>query len=705
MRPPVRIAQAAPMVLLHRIARRSVLALATLVVIASYAGNATPARAATLNWSPRTVIDNHPPFANSDPLSGISCPTAGLCVGVDTAGRATVSTDPTGAQQSLCTLCSWSSVDVDTTHSLLAVACPTASLCVAVDDAGNVATSTNPGDVHAQWTTTNVDGTTALNAVSCPSASMCAAVDDSGNVVVSGNPTGGAAAWSVAAVDGGGEFRGVSCPTPTFCAAVDTSGQVVTSTNPLGGAGGWAAPVSVDTSDALTAVACPATNLCVAVDLSGNVIAATDPTGGAGQWTLSGVDPSPLLAVSCPTTAACVATDVSGDDVTSTNPAGGSAAWSAPTDIEATTGVSAYAVSCPSTALCFAVSAAGDVSWSTDPLDASPTWRGPYNIAGTHVITGTSCPTLWLCVASSDSGNEVTSIGTPISPAALSGGWGAPTGSFGGGLNAIACSASTKLCLGVGGDTIGSSDAGGASTAHWFDFGQGSGWGQLQGVSCPSDHFCVAVDDQGQAMTLLDQSATGSQFPLITDGPPSQVDGDNIIHAVSCPSLTLCVAVDDGGHALISTNPNQNQWRVTSVNGGSALNGVSCPSTTLCVAAGDDGRLVALENPATNLTAIGGTYDSGHVLSAISCTPDLCVAVDDGGRTISSTNFGAALPAWTLSTADPGHALRSIACVAAGMCVAGDADGAVVGGALPPPSVTTSAPRTVTSNSADLTGT
>ena len=44
------------MVLLHRIARRSVLALATLVVIASYAGNATPARAATLNWSPRTVM-------------------------------------------------------------------------------------------------------------------------------------------------------------------------------------------------------------------------------------------------------------------------------------------------------------------------------------------------------------------------------------------------------------------------------------------------------------------------------------------------------------------------------------------------------------------------------------------------------------------------------------------------------------------------
>ena len=170
-------------------------------------------------------------------------------------------------------------------------------------------------------------------------------------------------------------------------------------------------------------------------------------------------------------------------------------------------------------------------------------------------------------------------------------------------------------------------------------------------------------------------------------------------------SLSLCVAVDDAGNALVSTAPSQNQWQTTSVNQGSPLYGVSCPSTALCVAAGDNGRVVALPEPATNLALNAGTYDSGHALLAISCTSSLCVAVDDAGHAISSTNFGAALPAWTLSTADSGHALASISCAPAGMCVAGDDDGAAVAGAVPAPVVGTSAPRSVSSTAADLTGT
>ena len=195
------------MLSLQRIARHSVLSLATLVLVASVAVLATPAHAATLNWSSRTVIDHHPPFPTTHPLAGISCPSAGLCVAVDTGGSAAVSSDPTGAHQNGCTLCSWTSVDIDSAHSLVGVTCPSVSLCVAIDDAGDVLTSTDPGGSHAQWTVTNVDGTTPLNSISCVGVTLCVAVDDAGAVVSSGNPTGGPAAWNVAVVDAGVALR------------------------------------------------------------------------------------------------------------------------------------------------------------------------------------------------------------------------------------------------------------------------------------------------------------------------------------------------------------------------------------------------------------------------------------------------------------------------------------------------------------------
>jgi hypothetical protein len=65
---------------------------------------------------------------------------------------------------------------------LSGVSCPSAALCVAVDGAGNVLTATSPTGGSAAWTITNVDGPTALASVSCPSVSLCVAVDSVGRV-------------------------------------------------------------------------------------------------------------------------------------------------------------------------------------------------------------------------------------------------------------------------------------------------------------------------------------------------------------------------------------------------------------------------------------------------------------------------------------------------------------------------------------------
>lgn len=67
---------------------------------------------------------------------------------------------------------------------LTGVSCASASLCVAVDDAGNALVSTNPtGDARA-WSATAVDPGQPLTALSCAPAPLCVAVDGAGDAVV-----------------------------------------------------------------------------------------------------------------------------------------------------------------------------------------------------------------------------------------------------------------------------------------------------------------------------------------------------------------------------------------------------------------------------------------------------------------------------------------------------------------------------------------
>ncbi len=80
---------------------------------------------------------------------------------------------------------------VDGSNGLLGVSCPSSGLCVGVDNFGNVVTSSNPTGGAGAWAVTNVVGANFMTGVSCPSSSLCVAVDGGGNVVTSSNPTGG----------------------------------------------------------------------------------------------------------------------------------------------------------------------------------------------------------------------------------------------------------------------------------------------------------------------------------------------------------------------------------------------------------------------------------------------------------------------------------------------------------------------------------
>jgi hypothetical protein len=297
-------------------------------------------------------------------------------------------------------------------------------------------------DSPLMWSVPSQVAPTALNAVSCPTVALCVAVDNSGNVATTADPT-GTGAWAIANVDTHG-LTAVSCPTVTFCAAVDNAGSVVTSTNPTGGSGAWAL-ANVAGSAFLQGLSCPTAAVCVASDHSGDVVTSTNPTGGAGAWTIAHV-PFFANAMSCPTAGLCVGVGFFGTVVTSTNPTGGAGAWTA-----------------------------------VDADDA-------------NILDGVACATATLCVATDLSGNALTSA----NPTGGAGAWTPAHIGANVGLGAVACP-TPAMCMTLiaNGVLTSTNPTGGTST--WTFSTADTQPNNLTGVSCPTDRFCVVVDDQGKA--------------------------------------------------------------------------------------------------------------------------------------------------------------------------------------------------------------
>jgi hypothetical protein len=338
-------------------------------IVAMLGVAAGTARASGLTWAAPVLVDGQPLQA----LSGVSCVSRSLCVAVDAGGNVLRSTDPGGAG-------AWSATAVDTGEfycgyhgtpgqcplSLSGVSCPSASLCVAVDNAGNGVISTDPTAATPTWSApTVIDTPNDLYGegqnlrVSCASTSLCVAVDDQGSAVITTNPTATKPTWSAPAnIDANGSavtdgLTDVSCPWTSLCVAVDALGNAVITTNPTAAKPTWRT-TNVD-ANGLTGVSCPSTSLCVALDSQGNAVIATNPTAAKPAWRKTHGINGPI---SCPSTSLCVAVDAHGNAVTTTNPTAAKPTWSTPTSVDAN-GVAG--VSCPSTSSCVAVDDAGNV--------------------------------------------------------------------------------------------------------------------------------------------------------------------------------------------------------------------------------------------------------------------------------------------------------------------------------------------------------
>lgn len=352
-----------------------VVALAAIVAAISFPSDTLAA--APLSWSAPATIDS------GQTLNAIACPTRGLCVVVDGAGRILASSAPTTVASS------WKLVASDSQHALNSVSCASAAFCAAVDNAGQVLVSVNPG-TFGSWTPHPIDGASSLTSVSCPSQSLCVAGDQLGNVLTSTDPVSGSHPWTATAVDAGTELASVSCASAQMCLAVDAAGSALASAEPTGGASAWHKR-EVD-SHALLDVSCDLAAVCVALDGSGNALASADPTSLTPTWSSTAIDPAASGAglpasVSCVASRLCVAVDGSETARASDDPANPTPVWS-----ESHASRALDRVSCTSEGFCAAVSSGGQVLTATLPAPLATT-GAPIEVAqSTATLGGTVNP-------------------------------------------------------------------------------------------------------------------------------------------------------------------------------------------------------------------------------------------------------------------------------------------------------------------------
>lgn len=257
-------------------------------------------------------------------------------------------------------------------------------------------------------------------------------------------------------------------------------------------------------------------------------------------------------------------------------------------------------------------------------------------------------------------------------------------------LYSLSCSPQTSYCAGlsVARDYVAQSKSGGSSwTETPIDTATTDTDGNIFGlisISCPVAGSCVAIDEQGNAISTTNSFAAWSVKRF--DPPKLNSYGVALdLMAVSCASLKLCVAVDASGHSLYSTDFGRS-WRSVLIDHNrvdAVLTSVSCISRSVCVAVDQDSDL------SSSASHIYRTQDGGHSwrvvdtdrqgLVSVSCaTVEFCAAADESGRILMTSDAGTR---WTSSVPDlppyPNYGVETqVSCVTPHFCVVTDAGSA-----------------------------
>ncbi len=341
------------------------------------AGLASPARAA-LYWSaPKAIAPA--------PLTGLSCPSASLCVGVDCAGDVVTSTDPTGGASA------WSTARIAEaapfTFALQDVSCsPDARVCVAVGSAGMYVSSDPTGGTSA-WR--RVAGSQQASTIACASDHLCVA-GEANRVLSSTSPLAASEAWSEAFPAGLENTQRVACPSSSLCAVLGQGATIFTSGDPSGGAGVWRS-VKLASSEGLVDLSCPTTSFCAAI---GNeaVLTTTDPTGDASAWhaaAVPAIDSHFADRLACASPTLCAAVGGNGLAASSSDPAAGAAGWESVTEADGNNWI--RAVSCPTESLCLAADEAVLIGVAAHLLTVATAGAGQGAVSSSPLVCPFGC--------------------------------------------------------------------------------------------------------------------------------------------------------------------------------------------------------------------------------------------------------------------------------------------------------------------------
>jgi hypothetical protein len=354
-------------------------------------------------------------FSNAFACAGAN---ASLCVAGTSGGQVSSTTDAAQGASA-----SWSSpllvVPGENPVLLFSQSCPSSGLCVGSDLAGRILTSTNPTGGAGAWSSSLVDPNGGgIFDLACASNSACVAFDANGSVLTSSNPSGGGATWSVpsTSVDANG-ISALACPSAGICVATDLGGKVLTSSTPPFTAASWSAPASIPGANDISALACPSSTSCIALDASGHVYTSTSPPFGATTWSSSpsSIDPSPIYLLACPSSSACIAIDSEGRVLTAAAPFSGTN-WSAPSSSSLDAANIILQLVCPTSSLCVAADDDGNVITSTTPPFGAATWSIS-TVDPLRLITGLACSPNVFCVIGDDAGNVLAGVEAASTPA------------------------------------------------------------------------------------------------------------------------------------------------------------------------------------------------------------------------------------------------------------------------------------------------
>jgi len=181
-----------------------------------------------ITYDPRTAtfIKRRIFVEEGEALTGVACSSPTQCTAVDNDGAQVTFQPLTGKQITATRIDASVGLDApsgDSDNELDDISCPSATLCVAVDTRG-AAVAFNPRSKHAVKPTM-IDTGHELTSISCPNTHRCVAVDGSGRALA-GAPK--PSTWSAMTVDGASALDAIDCPSATECVAVDATGDAFT---------------------------------------------------------------------------------------------------------------------------------------------------------------------------------------------------------------------------------------------------------------------------------------------------------------------------------------------------------------------------------------------------------------------------------------------------------------------------------------------